>query len=192
MMMIMAMSGHQGGKRRIMRNLLAPERYVRAFRNISPAKLKAQGIRLLMCDVDNTLVTIHHTECPPDLAAFADSLKREGIEIVLVSNNTRAHVDRVLKNRPDLPIRTFCCKPFPFALQKILRDYKITPDQAAIAGDQLFTDILGGNLLGMHTILCQPLSDQERKDTQFVRKAEELVYRRLEKEGKLKRGVFDD
>lgn len=173
-------------------SLLAPDAYVQAFRTISIGSLKEKGIRLLLCDVDNTLVTIHHTECPPDLAAFAHSLKRAGIDLVLVSNNTKKHVDTVLKNRPDLPVYTFCCKPFPFALKKILDSRQLAPYQAAIAGDQLFTDILGGNLLGMYTILCQPLCEQERRDTQIIRKAENLVYRTLEKKGTLKRGVFDD
>lgn len=172
--------------------LLAPDRYVSSFRSIDPAALRAQGIRLLLLDVDNTLVCVYTPGCPPDLARFAARCKAHGVDVVLVTNNTRAHFERVMKDHPGLDTETFCCKPLPFRLRAICRRRHLQPAQCAIAGDQLFTDILGGNLLGMQTILSHPVSKEERPDTRIVRKAENLVYDRLEKKGVLKRGNFDD
>jgi predicted HAD superfamily phosphohydrolase YqeG len=51
--------------------------------------------------------------------------------------------------------------------------------QTALIGDQLFTDILGGNLVGMYTILVDPLSSQEFPTTKLVRRLERLVRARV-------------
>lgn len=106
---------------------------------------------------------------------------------MLFTNNTKAHVERVMSGYPDVELVSFTCKPLPFSFWKVLARRHLRPSQAIVLGDQLFTDILGGQLAGVPTILCAPLSENERKDTRFLRLLENQVYRFWENRGKLRR-----
>jgi HAD superfamily phosphatase (TIGR01668 family) len=66
-------------------------------------------------------------------------------------------------------------KPLPFAFLAALRRENATAREAAVIGDQLFTDILGGKLLGMRTILVLPLSSTDLPHTLFLRRLEAIV-----------------
>lgn len=168
-------------------NLFLPDLAVDSYKELDLAALKAAGIRLLLCDVDNTISVLGDTACHDDVTNFLHKVKASGLDVVLFTNNTRAHALRVLHGKPDVPLRTFVCKPLPFSIWRVLLEKRLAPSQAAVFGDQLFTDILGGSLAGVKTILSAPLSEKERKDTQFLRRLEERVYASLERKGKLKR-----
>lgn len=171
---------------------LNPDYYVRSFKSLQPVKLKKAGIRLLFCDIDNTLAVLGQEGCSEDNAAFLERMKRCGIEVVLMTNNTKKHTEQVLGGRPDCQVETFCLKPSPTRLWMELSRRNLKPSQAAILGDQLFTDMLAGRLAGVMTVLTAPLSEKERSDTKVMRFFENFVYEKLEKEGQMKRGMFHD
>lgn len=168
-------------------NLFLPDDAVDSYRDLDLQKLKDQGIRLLFVDIDNTLTTEQDTSISPDAAAFLNRVSRYGIAPVLFTNNTRKHVQRVLGGHPDIDLQTFVCKPLPISIWRILFKYRVHPHEAIVFGDQLFTDILGGQLAGVKTILCAPITRNERPDTRFLRVLENGIYDRLERKGKLKR-----
>ena len=64
--------------------------------------------------------------------------------------------------------------------------------ECAVVGDQLLTDILGGNRMHMTTILTTPLVQRDITWTRLNRLVEQQLYRLLEKKKKLKRGVYDE
>ncbi|WP_295562054.1 HAD hydrolase-like protein, partial [uncultured Holdemanella sp.] len=84
------------------------------------------------------------------------------------------------------------CKPFPFCFKKAMKDHGLKANQIAILGDQMYTDILGGNIWGLYTILTAPIAIKDRNITKVFRFFEELIYGYLEKKKLLKRGEFDD
>lgn len=167
--------------------LLLPEQSVRSFDDVDLKALRKKGIKVLFVDIDNTISAYGDTACSKRAASFLIRVRSEGIELVLLTNNTKKHADRVLRNRPDVKMLTFCLKPLPFALRRYLAYRKLKPHQAAALGDQLFTDMLGGKLAGVHTILCGKVSKEERKDTAIMRFMENIVYTRYERQGKIDR-----
>lgn len=70
--------------------------------------------------------------------------------------------------------------------------HNLKANQVAIIGDQMFTDILGGNLAGLYTILTAPIAVKDRGVTKINRFFENIVYKVLEHKGDFKRGEFDD
>ena len=147
-------------------NIFAPNYYVQSFKTLNIQKLHEMGIQLLLCDIDNTLVA-YDEECPnQDVIDFINKLKMNGIEVALCSNSPSS--------------------------KKAMRDHGLKANQIAILGDQMYTDILGGNIWGLYTILTAPIAIKDRNITKVFRFFEELIYGYLEKKKLLKRGDFDD
>lgn len=168
-------------------NLFLPRQAVDSFRDLNLADLKARGIHLLLCDVDNTLSILGDNGCSREAVQFLHDVRKAGIHPILFTNNTKAHALRVMHGHPDVEMHTFVCKPLPISFWRMMIQKRLKPSQVAVLGDQLFTDMLGGNLSGCYTILSLPLSKEERRDTKLMRKMENLVYTSLEKSGKLVR-----
>ena len=75
----------------------------------------------------------------------------------------------------DIDLVSKALKPLPFAFLRALSKCDSTRARAAVVGDQLFTDVLGGKLLGMHTVLVLPLSATDLPHTLILRRVERLV-----------------
>jgi predicted HAD superfamily phosphohydrolase YqeG len=58
---------------------------------------------------------------------------------------------------------------------------EVSASQTAVVGDQIFTDIWGGNRAGLYTILVQPLAWREFMGTKISRMAEYFVLRKIKK-----------
>ena len=122
-----------------------------------PAELMIRrGIRLLMLDFDNTIVP-YTTDIPGDAVIkwFAD-MKSAGIALCVVSNSRNDRV-RIFCEKYDLDCITRAKKPFPVGIPKCLTKYGVPAANAAMVGDQIFTDTLGGNLAGCQSILVKPI-----------------------------------
>ncbi len=110
----------------------------------------------------------------------------------LCSNSPSSRGKNFGKHLPVSNTYPFSCKPFPFCFKKAMRDHGLKANQIAILGDQMYTDILGGNIWGLYTILTAPIAIKDRNITKVFRFFEELIYGYLEKKKLLKRGDFDD
>lgn len=173
-------------------NIFAPNYYIQSFKTLNIQKLHEMGIQLLLCDIDNTLVA-YDEECPnQDVIDFINKLKMNGIEVALCSNSPSSRGKNFGKHLPVSNIYPFSCKPFPFCFKKAMRDHGLKANQIAILGDQMYTDILGGNIWGFYTILTAPIAIKDRNITKVFRFFEELIYGYLEKKKLFKRGDFDD
>lgn len=136
---------------------LLPDLILDAVTDISPALLQKHGVRFLMMDFDNTLVP--YTTDEPELAVI-DWLRRmqnSDITICMVSNSHKPRV-RLFCERYGICCIQAARKPFwRVGIAKALRAFTISPEAAAIVGDQIFTDILGGNGAKVMTVLVRPL-----------------------------------
>ena len=160
--------------------LLKPKLWVDDLSHIPLKELKNDGIKALIIDIDNTLVAWDADQPSRESIHWVKKAKEEGFTIMLVSNNKPKRVQRMQA--------FFHCrglsgakKPTGFGLKKALRIIKKRPYETAIIGDQIFTDILGGNRIGIYTILVTPIKSKEFWWTTFVRHAENRVLRRLKK-----------
>lgn len=154
--------------------LLTPDRYVSSVHAVDLDELRASGIRALLLDLDNTLLPRDTNVVPDELKGWAADLCRRGFSACLVSNNWHERVGRVA-DELGFELVDKAIKPLPFAFRAALRRLGATPAEAAVIGDQIFTDILGGNALGMRTVLVSPLSATDLPHTLFLRAIEARI-----------------
>ena len=161
-----------------MLRFLVPYRYARKIEEIDPAALRADGIRGVVLDLDNTIVAWHAREPSGEVQQWVSDLAASGIRACIVSNNFTGRA-RAVAQRLGLPVVAAAVKPTPWAFRKAMRVMGTASGETALVGDQLFTDVLGGNLLGLKTILVEPLSPKEFPTTMLVRRIERLIRRRV-------------
>ncbi|MCX5931317.1 MAG: YqeG family HAD IIIA-type phosphatase [Cyanobacteria bacterium] len=124
-------------------------------------RLLDRGIRALVLDVDRTLLPLRQAEMPPLMEAWLRQAKQR-MRLHLFSNNPSRRRIGAVAQRLDLPFTTSAAKPRRSALRRVLADLDLPPDQVALAGDRLFTDVLVGNRLGLFTVLVKPLGPEGR------------------------------
>lgn len=163
-----------------MNNLLVPKLYVDSIFEIDLDNLKKIGIEALIIDIDNTLVGWDKKTAPKSVIEWFDKLKHEGFRICLVSNNTET---RVVKFTENIDIQAFhkAKKPFKTTFKKAMKYLNSNKSNTAVVGDQIFTDVLGGNRIGLYTILVVPIKSKEFWWTELVRNIERAVLRKIKK-----------
>ena len=154
--------------------MFSPDHYYSSVTSIDLAGLHGDGVRYLLMDLDNTLLPRDSSEISPAVLEWIALLPERGMAACLVSNNWHAHVHDVA-GEIGLPIVAKALKPFPKAFRKGLDVLGATPRESAVIGDQIFTDVLGGNLLGMTTVLVSPLSTSDLPHTLLLRHLERRV-----------------
>ncbi|HEY5517334.1 MAG TPA: YqeG family HAD IIIA-type phosphatase [Coriobacteriia bacterium] len=157
-----------------MNNPLSPDSYLSSVHAVDLDDLAARGIRVLLLDLDNTLLPRDTNVVPDELKAWAAGLRDRGFSVCLVSNNWHERVHHVASEL-GFDLVDKAVKPLPFAFLAALRRAGAKRREAAVIGDQLFTDILGGNMLGMRTVLVSPLSATDLPHTLLLRRLEALV-----------------
>lgn len=165
-------------------HLLTPSLYLPSIFAIDLDKLVSRGIRGLILDLDNTLIEWNAPLPNPPLVQWVAQVRGKGLLACIVSNNRR---DRVTTFARDLGIPAIpsAGKPRRGAFREAMKLMGTSPDETAVIGDQIFTDVLGGNRLGLHTILVVPITRREFVGTRFVRRIERLVLGYLTRKGSL-------
>lgn len=156
--------------------ILAPDEYLRSVTDIDLGRLARAGVRGMIIDLDNTLLPRDTNEVPGSLVAWVTALASRGIRVCLVSNNWHERVHEVAAEL-GLPLVAKAIKPLPFAFWKALKVLDVRPRECAVVGDQVFTDVLGGNLVGCRTVLVSPLSSTDLAHTLVLRRLETLIMR---------------
>ncbi|AWR85944.1 YqeG family HAD IIIA-type phosphatase [Meiothermus taiwanensis] len=156
--------------------VLKPRAQLNSVTEVTPAWLQERGLRAVLLDLDNTLVPYRtYGEVPEALQAWLQTQKQAGIPVMLVSNATSRRV-RYWCEKLGIPGFGLAGKPW-FGFREALRRLGLRPEEVAVVGDQLFTDVLGGNLVGMYTVLVPPLAQQELGYTRLVRRLERWILR---------------
>ena len=137
---------------------LLPSVITDAVTDLDPQWLKSKGIRLLMMDFDNTIVP-YTTNIPTEqVDAWLKEMAASDILVCVVSNSKR---DRVRNFCAEYGIEciTHAKKPFSKGIRQCLQKYGIAPAQAALVGDQIYTDTLGANGCGVMSILVKAIDN---------------------------------
>lgn len=166
--------------------LLSPRLMLGKMIDITPALLHDSGISTLLLDVDNTMTT-HDNPVPAEgVAEWIDAMKAEGFRLIVVSNNSEERVSP-FAGLIGLEFVSMARKPLPSGFRRACTLAGVLPKEAAVVGDQIFTDILGGNLLGAYTILTEPYQLEDMPFFKLKRALEKPVissYRAREKRKK--------
>ena len=137
---------------------LLPKVRCQALTELTPAFLESRGVLLLMLDFDNTIVPYITNEPTPEMASWLEAMVASPIRLCVVSNSKRDRV-KIFCKQYGLDCITHARKPFSKGISECLAKYGLQPGQCAIAGDQIFTDTLGGNCAGLTTILVKPINN---------------------------------
>ncbi len=164
---------------------LCPDEIVPRLEHIDQQVLLERGIRGLLIDVDNTLVNWRGHRIPKQRVAWLNAAK-DHFAICLLSNSITArrlrHLGKVLA-LPYVARWGWGRKPFSGGYREAFKLIGVPPSQTAMIGDQLLTDVFGGNRLGMHTILVHTVSDSEFFITRINRWIEAIIRARLIRRG---------
>ncbi len=161
-----------------MLRLLTPDAMVERVEDISPEMLAGWGTRGIALDLDNTIVPWHTAQLRPGIAAWVAALQRAGMRICLLTNNYAQHA-RDVAAALNVPIVAGALKPAPFAFRRALKAMGTGSAASVMVGDQLFTDVLGGKLVGMRVVLVQPIGAREFPTTKIMRLLERPFIARL-------------
>ncbi|OGO77569.1 MAG: HAD family hydrolase [Clostridiales bacterium GWB2_37_7] len=160
-----------------MRNNLIPKLHVNSPYELDLEVLKKNSIKGVIIDIDNTLVPWSEKYADQRVVDLVDKLLDAGFKLCILSNGTKNRVSEFNKDLK-LPAVHNAAKPSRAAFKKALKLLGTEPRCTAVIGDQIFTDILGGNRLGLFTVLVVPMSSKEFIWTRFVRQIEKLILKK--------------
>ena len=153
---------------------LYPDLYVRNIKEITVELLKENNIKGLILDVDNTLID-YDKNLLDGAKEWCDNLKQNNIKICILSNTNKVKkVEKVAKIL-DLDYIYFAHKPNKKGFYKAQKLLGLKEKEIATVGDQVFTDVLGGNKVGMFTILTKPIDERDIAITRIKRPFERMV-----------------
>ena len=142
------------------------------FSALDPEALAARGIRLVLADLDNTLVPYRVAQPSPQLTAWRDALAAQGIALFILSNSRKPGRAQNFAQALGVPFQGRSGKPRRRGHLQAMERMGCTPAQTVMVGDQIFTDILGANLCGMRSVLLDPLSPDPSATVRFKRSLE--------------------
>lgn len=153
---------------------LYPTKALGSIYELPIEELKQAGIKGIIFDIDNTLVPYDEAEPTEKIISFFEKIQNKGFKITLVSNNTE---DRVVKFNEKLKVLALhkAKKPSRKSFRKALEMMHCDVNEAIIVGDQVFTDVYGGNRAGLKTYLVSPISDKDEWQTKIKRGLERQV-----------------
>ena len=152
--------------------MFRPGERVASVLDIDPNALGSSGIETVMLDLDNTLLPWQSSIVPDDVRAWIESIKQAGLKTCIVSNTHNPR--RLTKISDDLDILSLprALKPRRYGFAKAAEILCTDLSRSVVVGDQLLTDILGGNLAGARTILVRPMHPREFFGTKISRVVE--------------------
>ncbi|MDQ0174217.1 YqeG family HAD IIIA-type phosphatase [Bacillus chungangensis] len=151
-----------------------PNQYVKNIFQIHPEALREKGVKGIITDLDNTLVEWDRPNATPKLIEWFANMEKNDIKITIVSNNN----DTRVKNFSEplgIPFISRARKPLTRAFHDAVKQMELKKEETVIIGDQLLTDIFGGNRGGFYTILVIPVAQSDGFATRFNR----MIERRL-------------
>ena len=165
-----------------------PDIYQKSIYTINYKKLKKNGIKCLLFDLNNTIASID-TNYPTDKLRELFYTLSHDFRIIIISNSSKDRV-RPFKEilNVDSAFRAF--KPLKKKYKKIMNLYKYKDIEIACIGDMLITDILGGNKMGFTTILVNSISLEEPFSIKILRKIDNRIFKKLSRKELLIKGKY--
>ncbi len=156
--------------------LLKPNIKLKRVTDISYTLLSEHNIDALILDVDNTLSTHHGQVLTEGLSEWLAEIQANGIKLIVLSNSKEKRV-KPFAEKIGIRYISLGLKPLPFGYLRALRSLGANRKNTAIVGDQIFTDVLGGNTVGVKTILLTPIKPEDGFSFKIRRKLEKLIFK---------------
>lgn len=169
-------------------NIFLPDRKINNIFELDGTFLQNEAIRGIVIDLDNTLAPWYEKHANEKVRTWLKDIQAGGMKVTIFSNNDRERV-KTFAEPLGIPYIHRAKKPLQRAFAQVAKQMGIERGQLAVIGDQLLTDILGGNLYGAYTILVDPLVASDAPATKFNRFIEKQIIRYFASKGISIRGV---
>ena len=166
--------------------MIFPDLFLHSIFDITPELLIELNVKALILDVDNTLRTCGSLVPFAGVLGWVNSMKKAGVSLIIASNNFKSSVEPFAE-KLGLECVFFSCKPLSFGLKKAARKLNVEKNQIAVVGDQIFTDVVGGNLTGFKTFLVEPFLQENGLNFKIKRWLEKHIIRLYRKNKKNKK-----
>ncbi|WP_290033771.1 YqeG family HAD IIIA-type phosphatase [Ligilactobacillus cholophilus] len=155
-----------------------PTWMLKSIYNLTPDQIRNNNIKLILTDLDNTLIAWNNPDGTPELKAWLKEMKDAGIPVVVVSNNNEERVKKAVE-KFDLPYISRAMKPLKRGINIARKQYDIEPQNIVLVGDQLMTDVLAANRSGIKSILVKPIVESDAWNTKFNRFLENIIKNKM-------------
>ena len=155
-----------------------PNAYLKKVQDINIEFLMKNNIKALILDVDNTLID-YYKNLSEDVIKWASEMKGQGIKLYILSNTNKKEKVEMVAKKLDIPFRSFAKKPSKKGFKKVQNELQLQSNNIGVVGDQVFTDVIGGNRSKMFTILVDPVTPKDYWYTAWKRPIENIVKRKL-------------
>jgi len=161
-----------------------PNEHVKSVFDIQPQALKQRGIKGIITDLDNTLVAWDVRDATPEIIQWFKLMNDHHIKVTIISNNNQERV-QIFSEPLGTPFVYSARKPLSNAFKTAAKEMGLKKEEIVVIGDQLLTDVLGGNLAGFYTTLVVPIVQTDGKITRFNRKIERRILNYMRRKGKI-------
>lgn len=157
-----------------------PNEYFKKIENIDIEFLQKNKIKALILDMDNTLIN-YKKEMPKTIEKWAKELIGQGVKLYIVSNSNKKEKVKKIADLLGVSYVYFAKKPLKFGLLKAKKDLGENAKNIAVVGDQIFTDVIGGNRCKMFTILIDAIEEKDFWYTAWKRPIEKRIKEKIRK-----------
>lgn len=159
--------------------MLYPDLILNHITELTPEFLVQYGIKGIVFDLDETLAPRHMDGPDETILSHIELLKQSGISMALVSNSPRDRVSD-FNRKMQISIYPNAQKPRVKVLKRAVKMMGFAPNEIAMVGDQIFTDVLAGNRLQLLTVMVSPLEDRKTWFFRLKRKLERIILKHFE------------
>lgn len=155
--------------------ILKPDLIYKGVKYIDYETLKKIGVQGILLDIDNTLID-YTKKLSTEIIDWVENAKNEGFKLCILSNSNKLNKIIPIAEKLDLKYISFAKKPAKAGYLKAAQLLNIEDvSKIAMVGDQVFTDVLGANKVGMTSIYVEPINKKEYWYTKWKRPIEDLV-----------------
>ena len=152
--------------------ILYPNMLLDSVTEITPEILYKNQINGLILDVDNTLIN-KKQEISENVKNWVKQMKSNNIKLYILSNTNDKKKVKKVSETLSIPYINLAKKPFKTGFLKVQKIFQEESGNIAVVGDQIFTDVIGGNRCNMFTILVEPIEKKEYWYTRWKRPIED-------------------
>jgi hypothetical protein len=157
--------------------LFKPTIWVENVLKIDKLLLYKMQVKGLILDLDNTLSMHDSPAAELGVTEWISDMRELGVKLMIVSNNTSKRVEPLAREL-GIDFIAFGCKPLTLGIGRAAKAMGLPKSRLALVGDQIFTDIMGGNLYGIKSILVEPFYLEDKWTFKLKRKIESVVFKR--------------
>ena len=157
---------------------LYPNIYLNSVEEITIELLIKNKIKALILDVDNTLID-YNKNLPEEKIKWSKNLQGQGIKMYILSNTNKKEKVKKVAQKLEIEYKVFAKKPLRSGFLKVKKILNLNSENIAVVGDQIFTDVIGGNRCDMFTILVDPIDSKDFWYTAWKRPIENHIKKKL-------------